>query len=210
MCWAIVIGSGVKMKHKILLISGKQGSGKDTLANQLIHHFQHHGNVNAQTFKFAEVIYKIHDFALNYMEALGFKITEEKDGPLLQYLGTEWGRKRFGHDVWVRTAMRRIDSWQKEQEKILEVDETLAIITDCRFTNELEGFPDAYKIRLECAEEIRKERRGFTWRDNVNHPSEVDLDWCVEAGKFDLVIDTGVVTVSGMLTRAQELLSRGY
>ena len=47
------------------------------------------------------------------------------------------------------------------------------------------------KIRLECPEEIRKERSGPLWRPDATHESEVGLDAYAKKGMFDFYVDTG-------------------
>lgn len=168
---------------KILLISGKQGSGKDTLAAELTALLHAVEGAKVQQFMFAQTIYEIHNYARQLLFSLGIKLDlSQKDGDLLQYLGTEWGRKKFGQHVWTTATIARINKWAAPLDYV--------IITDCRFKNEFYAFSDAYKVRLTCPENIRKKRRGKTWRKNTKHASEVDLDGYEKAGKFDLVLDT--------------------
>lgn len=166
------------MKKKIVLISGKQGSGKTTLANELKKNLVFRKALNITSVKFAGIIYAIHNYAVETMESLGFS-SNHKHGDLLQFLGTEWGRKNFGDDVWVKATRSRIDA----------LETPIVIIDDCRFENEFDGFPEALRVRLECPEEIRKIRCD-SWRDATNHPSEISLDNYVKNGKFDLIFYT--------------------
>jgi pantothenate kinase-related protein Tda10 len=79
----------------VLLISGKQGSGKTTTAEAIYRALTAPGAgfgfVDVK--KFAGHLYKIHEFVLNYMERITGKPRVIKDGYFLQWLGTEYGRK---------------------------------------------------------------------------------------------------------------------
>lgn len=172
---------------KVVLISGKQGSGKTTLTKELMKIHKRIGDSRrvALEFKFAGPIYKIHDFARNELKTLGVKIPshlEIKDGPMLQWLGTEWGRKTIADDVWVQCAQGAVNLLGNSLD-------TLVIFSDCRFKNEFDAFPNALRIRLECPKSIRQERAEM-WRDNDTHQSEIDLDDHVLHGKFDMIFDT--------------------
>jgi len=155
------------MNHKILIISAKQGGGKTTLADAIRSRAKDNGFSAVKVVKFASPLYVMHEFILNKMEGWTGKPRKPKDGPLLQLLGTDWGRKTHGANVWVnilRDAMEA-DTYSK----------VLYIIDDCRFENEFDAFPEALKVRLEASEEARKARCP-EWRPNTNHPSETGLD----------------------------------
>ena len=152
---------------RVILISGKQGSGKTTLSHNLTELLFIDG-FKPVNVKFADVLYEMHDSVWNIMKKYGKERKTKKDGPLLQLLGTEWGRGTQGENIWVNIAKYRT-------QKLLEDPKTIVIIDDCRFPNELAAFPQAYKIRLEASAELRKERCE-AWRDNDSHPSETSLD----------------------------------
>lgn len=71
----------------------------------------------------------------------------------------------------------------------------LVIIDDCRFTNEFDAFPQALRVRLNAAEDVRK-GRAESWRENTVHPSEVGLDLYDIEGKFDLYLQTDLAESS--------------
>lgn len=162
---------------RVILISGKMGSGKTTLSGALKDALK---DKLVARIKFADPLYQMHDAVLGLLASYGFTREIKKDGPLLQLLGTEWGRKHLGEDIWVMIAKNRADRLLKEADVV--------IFDDARFENELDAFPEALKIRLECPREIRKARCEM-WRENDTHPSEIALDASI--GKFDLVIYTG-------------------
>jgi len=168
---------------KIILISGAQGSGKTTLAAAL------RLRTNAPILKFADPIYEMHNAVWAIMRDVLDVDKSMIDGQLLQYLGTDWGRSRFGEDVWVWSLAKRM----------LESKSDVFIVDDLRFRSEadhLEGcLPlgvEIYKIRLNADESIRK-LRATKWREDTTHQSEVDLDGY---DRWDLVIDTNSMCAS--------------
>lgn len=172
----------------IVLISGKQGSGKTTTADKLSALLKAQGFEILRT-RFAEPLYKMHDKVREVLKSYGYDNGYEydvKDGPLLQLLGTEWGRA-LDENIWVKLCKLGAESFV-ESAKSAEYY-PVVIIDDCRFKNEFDAFPEALRVRLECSEDTRKGRAEM-WRDRTTHPSEVDLDdWVI---KFDMVFNTGV------------------
>jgi hypothetical protein len=162
---------------KVILLSGKQGSGKSTLSNAIMARICEE-DVIPYFFKFADPIYEMQEAIRNV--ATNYRIPMDyKEGKLLQLLGTEWGRKEKGPDVWVNAA----------KEQVREISEgsfpTACIFDDCRFPNELAAFPDALTVRLEAPEDVRRER-AEGWREDTAHPSETALD----GAAFDMTFDT--------------------
>lgn len=166
------------METKLILISGKQGSGKTTLQHLLA---QKLGR-EAVTLNFADVIYEIHNFALETLSDYDVKVPK-KDGKLLQLLGTEWGRKTLGENIWCAIVRNRLDLIEPE----------FAVIGDCRFENEFNYFPEALRVRLQAPTEVRKARCD-AWRDTDQHPSEIDLDKYAADGRFDLTLPTDIMS----------------
>lgn len=174
---------------KVILISGKQGSGKTTLSQYLLKAINRQKCFYAISLKFADPLYQMHDYCLAVLNSAGIE-TLRKDGKLLQLLGTEWGRS-IDKDIWVKVAQSKVKKLKPTGPDQIRI----AIIDDTRFKNELEAFPDAIKIRLECNKDTRRQRTD-SWRDNEMHPSEIDLDdWVYEPGRFDFIFNTGVQPV---------------
>lgn len=64
-----------------------------------------------------------------------------------------------------------------------QVPKSGALIADVRYTEEVDYFKDAIKIRIECPREIRAQRGTLT---NETHPSECELD---SYDNWDYMID---------------------
>lgn len=193
----------------IVLISGKQGSGKTTTSEQLIIEARRSGKYYfIFKMKFADPLYEIHDMILSRMEFYSGKQRIAKNGQLLQYLGTEFSRNTYGQDVWVNALKKNIETKAKE----FQPSKTLIIVDDCRFENEFDAFPDALKVRLEASEEVRKPRTD-SWREDVKHQSETGLDKYANDNKFNLTIytDTKISTPTHCATLIlAQLLKRGW
>ena len=190
--------------NRILLISGKMGSGKTTLAERLGNYMHSVFNWGYKHVKFASPIYEMHAMCRGVLKHYDIPVSEEKDGNLLQLLGTEWGRKHLGEDVWVQCAQNTCSQWFKKFEKRKN---NLIIIDDCRFENELAAFPEAFKVRLECDRDIRKERATM-WRENENHPSEIGLD--NRESRFDLILNTDRLNINECVLAVEESLREGW
>lgn len=175
---------------KIVLLSGKQGSGKSTIQRFLMARAPMAVQMVGVQVNFADALYALHDAVqARACEWYGLE-PKKKDGVLLQLLGTEWGRKVHGDDVWIRCIKQRMNDWGFPMEPLF-------IVGDCRFQNEFDAFPEALRVRLHAAETTRQ-KRTESWRDNTRHQSETDLDGYAERGLFDMVIQTdGLVTADG-------------
>lgn len=172
------------MSHQVVLLSGKQGSGKSTIQLAIKEEALLHGFSEVHTINFADALYSLHDAVLNTLQSKFCipKVTN-KDGVLLQLLGTEWGRKVYGDNIWVDIVKKKIEMLAAQPGK------HLVVVADCRFRNEFDAFPEALRVRLTAPEKSRKERTT-SWRDNTQHPSEIDLDQYEKESKFDLLFDT--------------------
>lgn len=169
-------------KKRIFVFSGKMGSGKSTYAEELQKAI---GKEYCKVFKFAEVLYKLHDACLPILKEYGVVTGDvKKEGQLLQVLGTEYGRMCKGPRVWVDCTKRAVDQYLAKHSK------NYAIIDDCRFENEFDAFhPIAHMIRLTAPRDVRKARCS-AWRDTEDHISETGLDDYEKAMHFDYVVNT--------------------
>lgn len=197
------------MKRIVVLVSGKQGSGKDTLVDSLTEVWGAHAYFN--TLKFAKTIYEMHDECRRILRSKGVVIKPEKEGELLQYLGTDWGRRHYGQNVWVNCfkadCLHIFGHYKRKQVK----DPVVIMCSDLRFRNEFDAFKDTsdikvFRVRLRCDRETRM-KRATSWRDNENHVSETDLDAYDIENKFDLYINTGRLTKKQALQKLQSFLA---
>lgn len=116
---------------KIIGLTGKRRSGKDTVCAVL----KEHTTLNVRRAAFADPLKE------ECAKALGITMEEleaEKATtfrPLLQWWGTEFRRNKFGDDYWVRQMQERLRSFGAEHQQCLH--ELVVVITDCRFDNEV-------------------------------------------------------------------------
>jgi len=97
---------------------------------------------------------------------------------VLQYVGTEIFRKMYSQ-VWVDSSLRRVVQDQPQ----------LALFTDCRFPNEVEG------VQAAGGKVIRFTREPFSETDT--HSSETSLDRDVyDWDNFDYVIDNADMSIA--------------
>lgn len=187
------------MITQIVQLSAKQGGGKSTIAQKIVETLNAKKTSIGVEVRFAKIIYDIHDYALETLRGLNIPVPD-KDGNLLQLLGTDWARKNYGDNIWVDALKGTINRFEKSYSSLHPKDFQLVIvISDCRFKNEFDGFPEALRVRLMCDEAVRK-GRTHAWREAVNHPSEIDLDGYSAAGKFDLYLDTQNLAIEGCVS----------
>ena len=136
--------------------SGAMGTGKDTAVNYFI------SKVGGTRISFAGPLYDI----MNYAQKIcGFP--QEKDREFLQWVGTDWGRKRED-GVWIRIALEKANN---------EPGNTF--VSDLRFPNELDALKKhgwvCVKLTRNC---VDADRAGS---GTHAHPSETALngvnDW---------------------------------
>lgn len=128
----------------IIGLTGFAGSGKTTVARHLV---TGHGFT---LVKFAGPLKgMLRALALNDREIEGDlkevpseKLNGRSPREAMQLLGTEWGRKYFGEDFWVKLGITTANGIVKFGGK--------AVLDDCRFPNEAEAIRQAggYVIRI--------------------------------------------------------------
>lgn len=145
---------------KIIVISGKSGHGKDTLAKMIKKELESK-DYNVLTTHFADL--------LKYVCKEFFDWDGKKDDPgrsLLQYVGTDIVRKKQP-DFWTNFLIEMFKLFPNEWDYVL--------IPDCRFPDEIVGFRESgFDIR-----HIRISRPNFDsglTEQQQNHTSETALD----------------------------------
>ncbi len=179
----------------IILISGKQGAGKTTLANALVKKLNEEPQQRASHLTFADPLYQMHNFCWGYLKDHGIEMPFVKDGYLLQMLGTEWGRNRVDPDIWMKLMLARIEKLKTTIHYAYA--KNYFVVSDCRFKNEF-AVPGALRIRLSADKEVRKERVEM-WRETEEHQSETDLDVADQMGLFDLYFNTEAMPVDAIV-----------
>lgn len=180
------------MRVTIVGLRGKQGAGKTSLMKALRKSINAKPGWRAEPLTFAEPLYQIHDFARGVLRQNGFPPPpgkEIKDGPFLQFIGTDWGRKEYQDDIWIQILLNRIRTETDRIGKGNAPEHLVFIVSDMRFKNEFHALEDGLRVNLEASEACRKPRCEM-WRENTQHPSEIDLDEYAAIGLFDLTIDT--------------------
>jgi hypothetical protein len=146
----------------IIGLSGYAQSGKDATANLLCLNYDYKRIAFADPMRHAlqiinprlDSITRVSDFVDDYGWDIAKKNPEVRR--LLQVLGTDFGRKMLGDDVWIKMAVRDL----RQDDRV--------VISDVRFPNEADAI---------------KKLGGTVWRINrknnspVNsHPSEHAMD----------------------------------
>ena len=180
----------------ILGISGKFSSGKSTVANLFAKHLRgKYPNILQKSFAFklkkmVELLSGIQmkqSYSDNYFDNGIIDFTAEDKsifikefnmtvGQMLQKIGTEVFRDNFSDEVWILTLLIDYDIYEKQN--------SLWIISDVRFTNEMKAIKNLNGLM------IRTNRTDIEENINSNrdrsHVSETALDLRTD---FDYVID---------------------
>lgn len=141
-----------------LAFSGKMRSGKGEAMRYL--NEKYFGD-SAKIINFADPLYELCAMIQHYC---GFPI--EKDRDLLQYIGTNYGRK-YNPNVWIERLFKDMDA---------KYSFNTVMVGDARFINEMDacrihGIP---VIKIQASDEIRLSRGADP--DKLNHASELDMD----------------------------------
>jgi len=149
---------------RIVGVSGYARSGKSTVADFLI------AEHNYKRFKFADVL-------KDMLRAVGLTEAQiegdEKESPVyalcgktprfaMQTIGTEWGRKIMGDDLWVNLWQQRVQHWMDLHPM------NRVVVDDVRFPNELQRVLDLGGTVL------RIDRPGV--QPTNSHSSETAID----------------------------------
>jgi len=162
----------------IIGISGKIGSGKDTIAKEIINSFP---NYNFRKVSFGYNVKKIVSIltGLDMRTILSRKIKsvylpdwEMTVGELFQQAGTNALRDILNDDTWIISLFNNIKSGEN------------IIITDVRFENEANSILNRGGYLLRINGDPNKIRSNET--RNINHKSETELD---NFSKFDIIYD---------------------
>jgi hypothetical protein len=137
----------------IIGLSGYAQSGKDSTAELLCLNYEYQRRAFAYPMRHAlqiinprlDSITRVSDYVDDYGWDIAKKNPEVRR--LLQVLGTEFGRKMIGDDVWIKMAMRDL----RQDDRV--------VISDVRFPNEADAI---------------KKLGGTVWRINRHNHSAVN------------------------------------
>lgn len=170
----------------IAAISGKRGAGKDAIADVLVKEFGFWRIGLADPMK----RFLLHEEVFTKEQLFGPSENREEVDPrwnksarqALQTLGTEWGRN-FCEDLWIQILIRDAQRIQKLEGKNI-------VVTDIRFSNELEALDKAgarlVRVRRpELAKRSSIKDADFdVFESTAKHASETSLD-DVSDDRFD-------------------------
>ena len=173
-------------------ISGKKGSGKDTLCNFLITELALNHCIVPGVVSFANFLKEIVEQCFvpsdmlidwnNYEDKKRILPCGKSVREVLQMVGTDWFRNLWP-DAWVNCAKRAIEA----------ADAEVIIIPDVRFPNEVDFCQENGVV-------IRLLRAPYS----DNHPSETALD----DYKFEHIIDNRGMSIIQCHEQANDILRR--
>lgn len=184
---------------RVIFMSGKKGSGKDTFGRILIEEMCLSKAVEVgKQIAFADPLKdSAREIFLLTDEQMYGSLKEVVDDrwqmtprEIMQRIGTEVGRN-IHKDVWVINAIERIKDFFNSMK--ITRQRGVVVLTDCRFKNEVEMPKELWQNQFKV---IRIERPGLPTTDFDNHPSECDLD---DYQEFDEIIinDKGIEELHG-------------
>ena len=186
----------------IIALSGKAGSGKDTVANELI-----------KSHKFIKVAFAdpikrmaMEMFGFSREQLWGDSDKRDQEDPrygfspryVLQKMATDFGRNLF-QDVWVNTTKATIDklnstvsiyspykgvsvTYTPQKYENIKTDKNI-IITDCRFINEMNFIKkqnwSIYRVKRDSEK-------------NLDHISETDLDNVPDSDFTEVIVNNNM------------------
>ena len=177
---------------KIILISGKAGSGKDTVAEILKEHLISDGISESKILvtHFADLLKYI---ATKFFGWNGVK--DDAGRTLLQHLGTNVVREK-NPNYWTDFIKSILKLFENEWEYVF--------IPDTRFPNEVSeivsNFEDVKVVR------VNRPRNNILSETQQEHPSETALD----DFKFDVVLENSFETLDELSQYLREMECKIY
>lgn len=192
------------MPPLLIGVSGKLGSGKDYIVENFIVPQLKSAGYNVAIVAFADHI-KVNAAARNGLPIeimYGNKTPEIRK--MLQIAGTEEGRDKYGPNIWVDT----LDRWLKLRS--MRDGTNAYVVTDCRFTNEVEWIRDngGLVIRVHAPDRnltrlIAESNGNQEILESIKtHRSETELD----DYPFDHIIDNTVGNISRVPEQVIEVI----
>jgi len=169
----------------LIAIVGKMGCGKSTVTDYIMDKQD-----DACLVKFAGPLYDIQKYIY---ERTKLELSGEKDRQLLQWLGTEWGRKK-SVNLWK-------DIFEADSTNLLKTY-NLVLNDDCRFLNEAELIHDMGGLIVR----ISGPSRGMHVTGQA-HASEQEIELIEE--DFEVYNTNGIDTLYEQIDSIMELILGG-
>ena len=151
---------------KNIYFVGKAGAGKSYASKYLCEKYN---------YILAKFAYPVYHLAEDYCGMI------QKDRKLLQIIGTDIGREKFGIDIWVQRFIQDLAIIKKTYQRLYN-QEVRFVSDDVRFINEHNVLKsnDWVGIYLDVPDNIRierlKRRDGNPQINTLNHSSEKAID----------------------------------
>jgi len=190
-----------------IILCGRQGSGKTTVAEALKAYYSYRGTA-CFAYDFMQPVQEVHDAAFIALQRYGMPHPPE--------------------DLYSRLPYQYIYSWLEmllptyanaELTKVIQRWDDLkmyhiAVVHGMTKPAQLEKYLTGFKVLLTCNVDERNRRittaggsSAFCLRD-YNHPIEAGFDDCAVSDIFDLVVDTGMMTPDKVASHIGECLHK--
>ncbi len=160
----------------VIGFSGKMGHGKDEarrIARRICYRY------HTARVAFGDIL-KREVAAATQLDVEFINANKEQFRELLQCWGTQFRRKLFGENYWVRQMKREMDRLRNDDGGYLQQPCDIVFVTDVRFPNEAEAIKD------EGGVVVRVDRGDFILnQDAASHSTETALD----DYQFDYTLD---------------------
>jgi tRNA A37 threonylcarbamoyladenosine biosynthesis protein TsaE len=167
----------------IIVLTGRAGSGKSTIAKEIARMYGAHVTSFATPLK--EMLIAL---GLHYCDVYG----DNREMPCallggqtprhaMQTLGTEWGRNLIHPDLWCmvwRERVNRLDG--------------VVVVDDCRFSNEVEAAHDVGRAVVFRLNRGHLWRGGFVQATHISESLAVDYDHLIENDREPHVVAADV------------------
>lgn len=198
----------------VIGITGQKQSGKDTLAKEI-----KRKRSNYLQYAFAQPLKEAAKMMFGWTdEELEFN-KESTDSfwgisprQVLQYLGTEVGRKGFpstfkhfndvtGENIWINRFQRFLSN--TETPILLDSNAPNVVVSDIRFLNELNAVKNLNEYDDYFAVVVGIHRTGY---NGDNHASETEIPKCIEQADYVFQNDYGLDEVRSFVTELLEII----
>ena len=182
------------MSKKVILISGKARSGKDTLARVLKDYLKEQGK---------DVLITHYADSLKYICEIVFKWDGKKDEKGRQLL-IDIGEsvRKYNQNYWVDCLKSAIKGVERDSPSLSS--NSVYIVADCRYENEIMEMKEFSPLVIRVEREHQLFRNGLTLQQSLSK-SETELD---SFSSFDITVHNDFKTVEEYKKYVQEVLAK--